>query len=72
MTDVKVVSVVRDSEMYDKCVKNNPHFHDCELVVQDNRVENKGIEKYELDMLLNGLSVKTFRKHKEAKISVNY
>ena len=47
MTDVKVVSVVRDSEMYDKCVKNNPHFHDCELVVQDNRVENKGIaERY--------------------------
>ncbi len=47
MTDVKVISVVRDSEMYDKCVKNNPYFHDCELVVQDNRVENKGIaERY--------------------------
>ena len=56
MTDVKVVSVVRDSEMYDKCVKNNPHFHDCELVVQDNRVENKGIEK--IPLLTSKMTIK--------------
>ena len=56
MTDVKVVSVVRDSEMYDKCVKNNPHFCNCELIEQDNRVENKGIEK--IPLLTSKMTIK--------------
>lgn len=30
------------------------------------------ITKTELNLLLNGLSVDTYRKHKEAKISINY
>ena len=34
--------------------------------------EVKTITKLELELLLNGLSIDTYRRHKEAKISKNY
>lgn len=35
-----IITVVRDFEMYEKCVKNNAHLSDCLLCPVDNRVEN--------------------------------
>lgn len=35
-----IITVVRDFEMYEKCVKNNAHLSDCLLCPIDNRVEN--------------------------------
>lgn len=34
--------------------------------------EVKSITKLELELMLNGLSIDTYRRHKEAKISKNY
>lgn len=56
MTDVKVVSVVRDSEMYDKCVKNNPHFCNCELIEQENRAKVYLFEK--IPLLTSKMTIK--------------
>ncbi len=41
--NIYMVSVVRDYEMYDKCVKNNPWCRDLTLVPVDNLQENKPI-----------------------------
>ncbi len=40
---MQIISVVRDFEMYDKCVGANPYNAGAELHPIDNRVENKGI-----------------------------
>ncbi len=39
-THLTVVSVVRDFEMYDRCIKNNPHLAGARLVAFDNREDN--------------------------------
>ena len=44
MTDnIHCVSVVRDYEMYNKCIRNNPFCRQMSLVAIDNHTENKGI-----------------------------
>ena len=40
---IVLVSVVRDFGMYDRCVRNNPHVGESELVPVDNRARNEGI-----------------------------
>ena len=40
---VRVVSIVRDRGMYDRCVSSNPAFRGCELCPIDNTVENRPI-----------------------------
>lgn len=37
---VKVVTVVRDKEMYRRCISSNPYCDGTELCLQDNTVEN--------------------------------
>ena len=44
---VSVASVVRDFAMYERCVLDNPYFKGADLVMLDNRIENKTItERY--------------------------
>ena len=44
---VSVASVVRDVAMYERCVLGNPYFKGADLVMLDNRVENKTVtERY--------------------------
>ena len=43
VTKAILISVVRDFEMYTRCVKANPFTHGCETVSIDNRVRNDGI-----------------------------
>ena len=63
--NIKIIELDNDGWwLYQKKLHTGKYLLDFENI--------ESIEKYELDMLLNGLSVKTFRKHKEAKISVNY
>lgn len=49
------VSVVRDYDMYDKCVGQNKFCRNVQLNPIDNRVENKGIsQRYnEFWMIMN-------------------
>lgn len=42
---VSVASVVRDVAMYERCVLKNPYYGDAELVMIDNRVENRTITR---------------------------
>jgi len=37
---IKIVSVVRDKQMYSRCVASNPFLEGCELHALDNTVEN--------------------------------
>lgn len=47
MVKVSVVSVVRDMEMYERCVLHNSYLEGCELTMLDNRTENRTItERY--------------------------
>lgn len=43
MNKVVFISVVRDFEMYDKCVRNNPNCAKAEFIAVDNREKNEGI-----------------------------
>ncbi len=45
MEKITVVSVVRNIELYEKLVKNNPHYINAEFVMFDNRDENLSISK---------------------------
>ena len=63
--NIKIIELDNDGWwLYQKKLHTGKYLLDFENI--------NSIEKYELDMFLNWLSVKTFRKHKEAKISVNY
>lgn len=45
--NVSVVSVVRNQEMYERCVLHNLYLEGCELTMLDNRTENLAItERY--------------------------
>lgn len=46
-----VASVVRDVAMYERCVLENPYFGGVDLVMLDNRVENRPITKLYNDFL---------------------
>ncbi len=48
---VSVVSVVRDFDMYGRCVSGNPFLEGCELVPVDNRSENLPVTKRYNDYL---------------------
>lgn len=43
---VSVASVVRDVAMYERCILENPYYDGAELVMCDNRVENRTITKH--------------------------
>lgn len=48
---VSVASVVRDLAMYERCVLENPCFDGAELVMCDNRVENRAVTRLYNDFL---------------------
>lgn len=45
MENIKVVSVVRNMELYEKLVKNNGYYKNADFVIFDNRSENISIAK---------------------------
>lgn len=45
MENIKVVSVVRNIELYEKLVKNNGYYKNADFVFFDNRSENISIAK---------------------------
>lgn len=45
VTDIKIISVVRNFEMYDRLVRNNDFNQGAEFVVFDNNLENLGISQ---------------------------
>lgn len=50
-TEVIVASVVRNRDMYERCVACNPFFDGCSLVVLDNSVENLSVTRRYNDFL---------------------
>lgn len=48
---VSVASVVRDVAMYERCILENPYFAGADLVMLDNREENRPITKLYNDFL---------------------
>lgn len=40
-----VISVVRNFDMYNKCIADNPYLNGCELVAIDNRTRNDGLSQ---------------------------
>ena len=43
MSRIVIVSVVRDFDMYERCVRANPSAAGCECVPLDNRTRNEGV-----------------------------
>lgn len=45
MENIKIVSVIRNMELYEKLVKNNGYYKNADFVIFDNRSENISIAK---------------------------
>lgn len=45
MSDLKIISVVNDFEIFNRCIANNEYLKNFEIVCYDNTVENIGISK---------------------------
>ena len=43
MTKVCFISVVRDFDLYNRVIVNNPHLGDAQKIAYDNRAENRPI-----------------------------
>lgn len=55
---MKIISVVRDFEMYDRLVRNNPFNKGADFSCFDNRQENLGIAA-RYNQFLNGYDLPT-------------